>query len=362
MSIRDIRQKEFAEVFLASAGKGILNICPRVGKTRIGINILKHLDGGRKSQVKVLVAYPDNTIRKSWEEELKKVGYSNPNIEYSTFLSLHKCKKLVYDIIIIDEVHLLSENQISVLQEIDKKNKRILGLTGTLSSYTERTLAKMLGLTVLGSYSIEQAIQEGVVTDYHITVKIVPLDNTIKNQYKKQLRTEKAQFEAYSGVINRLEREFKETFFLRLARMRIIQNSLAKLNATKSLLSTFSKERVLVFCGLIKIAENLGCPVFHSKSKDKKVFDSFAKGKGNHLSVVKIGNTGITYTPLNRVIVNYFDSNSENLAQKINRAMGMEYAGKKADIWIISSDEEVELRWLNKALEFFNETKITVIR
>jgi hypothetical protein len=78
---------------------------------------------------------------------------------------------------------------------------------------------------------------------------------------------------------------------------------------------------------------------------------------------VKIGNTGVTYKPLNHVIINYFDSNAENLAQKINRCMGMEYNNpdKKAHIYIISTDEIVELNWLNKALEFFDRTKIKYI-
>jgi hypothetical protein len=78
------------------------------------------------------------------------------------------------------------------------------------------------------------------------------------------------------------------------------------------------------------------------------------------MAVVKIGNTGVTYKPLNRVIINYFDSNAENLAQKINRCMAMEYdtPDKKAHIYIISSNEEVELKWLKKALEFFDKSKI----
>ena len=84
------------------------------------------------------------------------------------------------------------------------------------------------------------------------------------------------------------------------------------------------------------------------------------KVKGKHMAVVKIGNTGITYKPLNKVIINYFDSNAENLAQKINRCMAMEYntPDKKADIYIISSQENVEEKWLNKALEFFDKKKI----
>ncbi len=81
------------------------------------------------------------------------------------------------------------------------------------------------------------------------------------------------------------------------------------------------------------------------------------------MAVVKIGNTGVTYKPLNRVIINYFDSNAENLAQKINRCMAMEYNNpdKKAQIYIISSDEEVEAKWLNKALEFFDKSKIKFV-
>jgi len=104
--------------------------------------------------------------------------------------------------------------------------------------------------------------------------------------------------------------------FLRLNRMRVIQNSIAKLNKTKQLLKEFKEERVLVFCGVTKIADKLEIPSFHSKSSEKDLFHQFAIGKGNHMAVVKLGNTGVTYKPLNKVIINYFDSNAENLAQK----------------------------------------------
>jgi hypothetical protein len=151
--------------------------------------------------------------------------------------------------------------------------------------------------------------------------------------------------------------------FLRLARMRIIQSSLAKTKVTKTLLAKYKDERILVFCGTTKVADSLGIASHHSKSKDDETFTEFAEGQGNHMAVVKIGNTGVTYKPLNRVIINYFDSNAENLAQKINRCMAMEYdtPDKKAHIYIISSNEDVELKWLKKALEFFDKSKIKYI-
>jgi superfamily II DNA or RNA helicase len=243
-------------------------------------------------------------------------------------------------------------------------NPQVLGLTGTMTTYTQKTLLEELDLPVVAEYPIEQAVREGVIVDYEITVLRVPLDDLVINDYKGKKRTEKKQFDSYSWVIDSLERQGKATMFLRLARMRIIQSSLSKLNATRRLLDKHLDERILIFCGTTKIADSLGIASHHSKSTDKEAFTEFVEGEGlNHMAVVKIGNTGVTYKPLNRVIINYFDSNAENLAQKINRCMAMEYntPDKKAHIYIISSDEDVELKWLKRALEFFDKTKIKYI-
>tara|TARA_R110000868_G_scaffold195665_1_gene441338 strand:+ start:450 stop:1526 length:1077 start_codon:yes stop_codon:yes gene_type:complete len=358
MTIRDIRQKEFADVWLTTGKFGILNLCPRFGKIFTTINILEKL-----KPKSVLIAYPDNKIKQSWKDDFEKREWNDENVTYTTHLSLKKHTENKFDLVVIDEIHLLSEAQIEVAKEMLGNNEHILGLTGTLSGFTEKTLMEELNMCVVATYSIDQAITEGVIVDYEITVVTVPLDDIRKQQYKNKLRTEKQQFDSYGWVISSLERQNKPTMFLRLARMRIVQNSIAKMEKTRALLKKHKDERILVFCGVTKIADQLGIPSYHSKKEEKQVFDDFVAGKGNHLAVVKIGNTGVTYKPLNRVIINYFDSNAENLAQKINRCMAMEYntPDKKAHIYIISSTEEVELRWLKKALEFFDKTKIKYI-
>lgn len=366
MTLRDKRQKEFADIWMKHGKFGILNLCPRFGKIFTTINILKEL-----KPKSVLIAYPDNKIKDSWKTDFEKRGYDDSNVTYTTHLSIKKHLEESFDLIVIDEIHLLSEAQIDAVRELLHNHDsfrstgagHVLGLTGTLSSWTEKTLCDELGLCVLATYTIEQAIEEGVIVDYEITVVKVPLDGIVKNNYKGKQRTEKQQFDAYGYVIENLERSGKSTMFLRLARMRIVQNSLAKLQKTKALLNKHKDERVLVFCGVTKIADQLGIPSYHSKKEEKEIFQDFVDGKGKHLAVVKIGNTGVTYKPLNRVIINYFDSNAENLAQKINRCMAMEYdtPDKKAHIYIVSSDEPVELKWLNKALEFFDKTKIKYV-
>lgn len=358
MTLRDQRQAEFANVWWNHGRYGILNLCPRFGKIRTTINILNKM----KKDCSVLIAYPDNKIKQSWIEEFEEMGYANDNITYTTHLSLHKHTGTEFDIVVIDEIHLLSEAQIGVCVDLFSINDSILGLTGTLSKWTKRTLKEDLELYVIAEYPIEKAIEEGVIVDYQITVVRVPLDNTVYHEYGKNKikKTELQQFNYLSNAINRMMYTGGNTMFMRLARMRLIQNSLSKLNKTKQLLQQYKDERVLVFCGITKIADNLGIPSHHSKSKDKEAFTKFAEGEGKHMAVVKIGNTGVTYKPLNKVIINYFDSNAENLAQKINRCMAMEYntPDKKADIYIISSTEDVEEKWLNKALEFFDKNKI----
>ena len=355
MTLRDKRQKEFAETWINAGKFGILNLCPRFGKIYTTINILEKL-----KPKSILIAYPDNKIKDSWQTDFETRGYDDSGVTYTTHLSLHKYTENAYDLVVIDEIHLLSDNQLFATKDLLKNNDVVLGLTGTLSRWTEDTLCDHLDLCVVATYTIEQAIQEGVIVDYEITVVKVPLDNKRKNNYKGKIRTEKAQFDAYGWVINSLENQGKSTMFLRLARMRIIQNSIAKMERTRELLKKHKDERVLVFCGVTKIADQLGIPSYHSKKTEKDIFENFASGEGNHMAVVKIGNTGVTYKPLNRVIINYFDSNAENLAQKINRCMAMEYNNpdKKAQIYIVCSTEDVEAKWLKKALEFFDKSKI----
>ena len=357
-NLRNQRQEEFAQIWLDKKW-GILNLCPRFGKIYTTINILEKMN----SNISIIIAYPDVKIKDSWEQDFKARGYNNSQITYTTHLSLHKYVSNEYDMVIIDEIHLLSDAQIDALYDLTLINHEVLGLTGTLSTSTESELDMRLDLPVLAHYPIEQAIQEGVIVDYQITIIKVPLDNKVVQTVKGKARTEKKHFDACSWVINQLSQMGKDTMMLRLKRMRIIQGSIAKLNMTKAILNKYKEERILVFCGTTNAADSLGIPSHHSKSPDKEGFKKFTEGQGNQMAVVKIGNTGVTYKPLNKVIINYFDSNGENLAQKINRCMAMEYntPDKKAHIYIISSTEEVEAKWLKKALEFFDKNKIKYI-
>ncbi len=357
---REELQEKFAEIGFRGK-RGILKLSPRFGKTACGIKIL-----GKIGLPKTLIVYPDNEIRKSWENEFERMEYPIDNITFSSNISLHKYIKEKWDVIIFDEINRLSERNIRIVEQewspgVIGAPNFLLGLTGSLTHKDEMVLRMRLKMPIQATYSQEEAIRDGIIADYEIRIVEVPLNNKKLIQYKKKLKTEKQQFDAYSFIIKKLQYEGKNTMFLALGRMRIIQGSIAKLEATKRLLEQFKDERVLVFCGLIKVADQLGIPVHHSKSADN--LTEYLEGKGNHLALVKVANQGVTFKPLHKIIINYFNSASDNLVQQLHRATNLDFdnPSRKAIIYIISSSEPAEKQWLMKALKPFQKDKIKYI-
>lgn len=351
--MRAQRQQEAVESWLKSKRNSIIYASPRMGKTKIGIEIIKNT--GFK---KVLIAYPNLPIKDSWESDFNKFSSPPKELLFSTFLSLSKVLLEPFELVILDEVHMLSEAQIQAIVSYKQQfpGTQFLGLTGTLADDTKRTLYGELDLDICYTYSIEQAVKEGVISDYLIEIHLVNLDNKIINEYgkKKIKRTEKQQYDHISRTIDWMEASGKNTFFKRLERMRLIQNSVAKLDKTKALIHG----RNLIFCGTTNIADKIGCPTFHNKSNEKSIFEDFSSGKSDQLAVCKMLSMGVTINNLDRVILNYTDSNSENLIQKICRCLNYDYKGKTAKITLVCSTEPVEVQWIKKATNQLDQTKI----
>ena len=358
VDLRDELQSKFANMWLAKRW-GILLLTPRFGKIYTSINIMNQLP----QDIDILIAYPDKVIKQSWKDDFEKREFDDSNVTYTTHMSIKKHMDKKFDLVIIDEVHLLSPAQRIVCERLLMINRDVLCLTGTLMAKTEKILYKELGLRVIAEYTLAEGIRDKIIPDYRIKVEYIPLDDTIKGKYNNQERTDKSQVRALTWIINEMDRKRRNANFMRMTRMRIIQKSISKLKRTKEILNEDPNARILVFCGVIAIAESLGIPTHHGRSKDKALFQDFVDGKVNKMAVVKIGGSGVTYKRLNKIIINAFDSNAERLAQRINRAMSMEYDNpdKRAEILILTSNDKTELNWLRKALEFFDENKITHI-
>ena len=352
--------KEASEAFTKAGYKGILDICMRVGKTKIAIDIATSLIN--KDLFKVLILYPENKIGESWRQQIKTWSDWDSNnrvhITMYNYSSIEKAIDLDWDFVIFDEIHATSAMQRIHIDTIIARNSKVLGLSGTVSEGTKEDLAG-LDMHVIYRYSMDQAIEEGIIAPYQIHVHVVPLDDKIKTKNKSgKYKTEKQQYDAYSYVIKKLIEEGKDVKFLFLHRNRVLQNSIAKFVKTKELLSDLHGERVLVFAGLKKVAEKLGIAYHHSTSNNPEVFDQFVEGKINKIAVVNIGKAGITFSNLEYLIINSFTGNEETTEQIISRALNKEYDGKVGIIHIICSNEEAELRKLNKTLARLNSENI----
>ena len=357
MNKRDMLQEEWANSFMKGDGKSILHLCPRSGKIRTSIRIFKKIEKLLGAKPRILIAYPDKNIQQSWESDFQAVGFDDSNVEYVTHISLAKVKQNTYDIIVCDEIHLLSANQKTQLNELIKFNRDayVVGLSGTLSEKTELELRVECKLPVITEYTLDEAINDGIISDYKINVVRVDLDDvTIVDKKKK--RTEKQKYRAITWVIENKG----QSLFLSLSRMRIVHNSLSKIAMTKRILSKLKDKRTLVFCANNKVAKELGCKVHTSKFHDQDEFEKFIgdTSKHNHLAVCKIGNTGVSFKSLDHIVINAFDSNSENLTQRICRSLILDERNKVSTIYIVTSNEKAELRWLEKSLEFFDQNKI----
>lgn len=357
MNKRDELQERWANDYMTGNKKSILHLCPRSGKIRTSIRIFKKIEKLLGAKPRILIAYPDKNIQQSWESDFQAVGFDDSNVEYVTHISLAKVKQNTYDIIVCDEVHLLSANQKTQLNELIKFNRDayVVGLSGTLSEKTELELRVECKLPVITEYTLDEAINDGIISDYKINVVRVDLDDvTIVDKKKK--RTEKQKYRAITWVIENKG----QSLFLSLSRMRIVHNSLAKIAMTKRILSKLKDKRTLVFCANNKVAKELGCKVHTSKFHDQDEFEKFIgdTSKHNHLAVCKIGNTGVSFKSLDHIVINAFNSNSENLTQRICRSLILDERNKVSTIYIVTSNEKAELRWLEKSLEFFDQNKI----
>lgn len=362
MNIRDKRQQEFSNIFINSLQFGILHLIMRFGKIKTSINIMKEL-----KVKKILILYPLNTIKKSWEDDFAKFKYKPKNVTYSNYSSVKKLVKEKYDLVITDEIHDTSEKQREYLKTLFIQNKKVLGLSGSISPKTEKELLEVLNLPILANYTLEKGITDGIITDYSITVVKTELDNTLKylqlSKWSKDKVTEKVKYDKISRTIAYLKETYQSLGFQPIFRMNVIKDSIAKIAVTKKLIKKFEKERVIIYTGTSKTADCLGIPVYHSLKREEVVFNDFCNGKGNHLAVIDLATSGVTIKPIQKAIFNYFNSNSENIAQRIARLIGIEYdtPGKKADVWIICTKGTQEEQWLKSALEMFSSSKVRYI-
>ena len=221
---KDIKKNNF---------RGIIVVAMRTGKTRICLNVVKN----NFKNPKILVMYPNVDIKSSWEKECEKLNY-HPNITYSTYKSSKKYINEKFDIIFMDEIHLIAptENELENVSLITKNNSNCILMTGTLNNNTKDDIVSATGLNIISNYPLEQAIKDGIVANYNVYVHRFKLNSEkrvkMKGKVKEWYSTDKKECDRLSGKIleHKKNNEYDKLKFAALNRMRFINtcNSLVE--------------------------------------------------------------------------------------------------------------------------------------
>lgn len=338
---------------------GRLLLAPRVGKTRIAIEVIKK----NKPQSILWVTPSASLAQKAIPEEFIKWGAKEylPKLTTSTWKSLPKIKGR-YSIIILDEEHYITQNNAVNLLN-GTLSGHILSMTGTPTKHIiKQVLYTELGLKVLHRISVNKAVDIGILSNYEINVLKIALNSKDRNVQAGRkpnyfYSTEKDNYEYLDKVAKDAIRCRREDVKFRIiARSNAIKNSPSKAVITKHLWKTL-KGRKLFFCSSIKQANSITPKVYHSKS-DKTYLEQFINGEIDEICMVNSGGTGFTYKELDHLVLVQADSdkNGQTL-QKICRPL-LSQKDFKAKIWILCLQNTQDEVWVNSVLEKLDKTKI----
>ncbi len=369
------------------------------GKSRLAIletqrmKEANELDGPNQ----ILLVTPTEKLRDiNWPQEFIDWGAAElftDHVKPICFASLKKEKGQHYKLVILDEIHRITDLSATAFEaEDDEENAlmgffsdnladAVMGLTATVpSAGTEPEKVRIINQVapIVFTYTLDQGVEDGMIADYSIRVIMLELDDTKKvipagSKAKPFFTTEKKAYEYLEKSIRKframaaeltdvkLVKKYENMMFMKtMERNRFIAALPSKQELAKRCLKQIHGQgkRTLVFCGNIQQAEELLAPnTYHSK-RDSKAFEQFNNLEIDILGVVNAANEGINFNLLDQALILQMDSNPRNMTQRIGRCLRTR-DGHKAIIYILCAMGTVDDNWRKKSLEPFDPSKIT---
>lgn len=366
MEKRELVQKLAVQSIVQSDYTGAFVIAPRVGKTKIVIDAI----GDRIGEWSIVIATPREDINKSWVNELAKWAPGVALLEDMVmkasslicFPSLKKVKESP-DLLVVDEFHMLSINQIQMIKKIDPE--RLLLVSGTANEYTRAVIRHWLGIKeITFEYTIGEAIKDGIIANFHVYIVRVPLGDKYYGKVQYIRVNEKQAYDFHTSMVDQLRITSVTQPHLRRAkeiherkRAEVIYTSDTKIAVAKNIQERIS-QRVLVFTARTKVADVLSPYSYHSKNKTEKNLQRFIDEEINTLCVVQMSDMGITFPDLKREVVHQLQSNSETSLQKFLRTCNLE-DDREASIIVTVYKDTVDEGWARQAMEGVPSDKVT---
>lgn len=361
---KDVIQKKARNIWKQAGERGLLAMATGTGKSKIAVDEVGNLQKRYKNALQVLLVVPTEKLRDvTWADEFSKWGVDFSLISRECYASLHKLKHKHYHLVILDEAHRITENN-SVFFK-NNKIDRVLALTATEpKDVTKQTLLSKIAPTVF-TYTLEEAVNDGLVAPFDIIVVEMPLDSTNKNiisgtKKKPFYQTELAKYNYLNNKVARLQFAGKEDAlkFAYLERMWFVYNLPSKTRLAKKIIDTKMNGRFMVFgSSIAQIEDLMGTNVYHSKTSDT-MYTKFLNGEIDSLGAVKALNEGQNIPGLDMILVVQLNSNELDIVQRIGRVVRWR-PNHKAVVYILVATGTQDEAWLKKALQEFDKSTIT---
>jgi superfamily II DNA or RNA helicase len=358
-----------------------LNISMGAGKTRLALRRIAQLP----DDAKVFVAIPIKGLAETWKKEANEngFGYLLDDITFDIYKNLHKYDSSKFRFVVFDEIHKIKGSHQSFLEGC----AGILGLTGTKPpqhSDAERLIDHYCPF--IFDYLLDDAISDGMVNDYEITVHSIPLsdEKTIERTVEKTGATfhvsEKNDYEYRCGIIVGMEKEKDDLWrqrppnlarrseqlnkalgLKRIARVSAIKGYEGKSRFVQKLLPSIG-DRTIIFANTKSQADKL-CP--HSHYSGNKHSDDntalFNTGGIQVLSCVEQLSIGVNLVNAkNGIIMHLYSGNSDKGRQRMGRLLRLN-PNDKCHLHVICYKNTVDETWVRGSLADLDQSKITWI-
>lgn len=344
----DFRAKvqEEAVNALLSTSKGSIDISMRLGKTKIGLEVASTFK-------KVLVSYPNKSIKDSWESDSEKFGIGIEHITFTTHVSLFKHTLRDYDCVILDEIDQVSMKGFEHLAIFPPLH--LYGMSGTMPTKGDKAYYIKRLCPIVYTKTLDETT--GITNkDYTIIV------HSIKPSSVKNIPLSKGGYWSEAAKINFFDSKYQSTrnFKMMIQLMHAIAYSDTKYQYALKLAK--SMKRGLLFLEKIEQCEKSGFPTYHTKSKNaEENLKDFQNQKINILATVSQLKAGISFPVLNEAILLHSYSSNNRSSQKIGRCL--QYAENEiATIHLIVLEGTRDEMWAKEALKGFDQSKIQYVR
>ena len=215
------------------------------------------------------------------------------------------------------------------------------------------------------AYSVNQAIDEGMLNNYKIYVHMLPLDNkhTVSKKGSKGGKWKTSEIKDYAyweKAIKNTDNQAKK-MRLRILRMKAMQSYPTKIEYVKKILKKID-HTTLVFVSTQEQADDVCKHSYHSGNKNSdKNLELFAKGMIYRLSCCEQLSEGKTIPKLKVGIITHAYSEDTKTRQKIGRFLRLS-PEETAIIHILCYKNTIDERWVKNALSTFKQHQIKVYK